>query len=191
MSFIDVHRRFHELTESELEDLEHLVSWSDTEFGPDIGWTELLQNARVVLLAEAGAGKTDEMREQARRLVEDDRFAFFIPLESLDRKPVVDLLSAPEEARFVRWKSDGSEPAWFFLDAVDELKLVEGKLDQALNRLAKDIDGHLDRARVVISCRPSDWRQGSDLDAVQARLPVPEHRAEASTRLPDDVFIEA
>ena len=190
-SFIDVHRRFHELTESELEDFEHLVSWSETEFGPDIGWTELLQHARVVLLAEAGAGKTDEMREQARRLVEDGRFAFFIPLESLDRKPVVDLLSASEEARFGRWKADGREPAWFFLDAVDELKLVEGKLDQALNRLAKDIDGHLDRARVVISCRPSDWRQGSDLDAVQARLPVPDRRGARSFCPPDEVFIEA
>ena len=191
MSFIDVHRRFHELTESELEDFESLVPWSETGFGADIGWTELLQHARVVLLAEAGAGKTDEMREQARRLVEDDRFAFFIPLESLDRKPVVDLLSAQEETRFGRWKADGREPAWFFLDAVDELKLVEGKLDQALNRLAKDIDGHLDRARVVISCRPSDWRQGSDLDSVQARLRVPERRGEASIRLPDEVFIEA
>ena len=105
-----------------------------------------MEHARVVLLAEAGAGKTIEMREQAHRLVEDGRFAFFIPLESLDRKPVVDLLSAPEEARLGRWKADGREPAWFFLDAVDELKLVEGKLDQALNRLAKDINRHLDRA---------------------------------------------
>ena len=190
-NFIDVQRRFLELTESELKDSEQLVSWSETEFGPDVGWTDLLQHARIVLLAEAGAGKTIEMREQASRLAEDGRFAFFIPLEALDRKPVVDLLSPPEEARFGRWKANRREPAWFFLDAVDELKLTEGKLDQALNRLAKDIDGHLARARVVVSCRPSDWRPGSDLDAVQVRLPVPERRGETSSRPPDEVFIEA
>ena len=75
-------------------------------------------------------------------------------------------------------------PAWFFLDAVDELKLTEGKLDRALNRLSRAIDGHLDRARIIISCRPSDWRSGSDLNTVQHRLPVPEVRRESPSGHP-------
>ena len=74
---------------------------------------------------------------------------------------------------------------------VDELKLVEGKLDRALNKLSKAIDGRLDRARIIISCRPSDWRSGSDLNTVRYRLPVPETRRESSVRPPEEVFIDA
>ena len=191
--FIDLQRRFHELTDSELEDIESLLVWSGSEFGPDIGWSEVLQYARVILLAEAGSGKTAEMREQTNRLTGEGRFAFFIPLESLGQVQgqVTDPLSAAEEERFDWWKADSSEPAWFFLDAVDELKLIEGKLDRALNRLSKAIDGHLQRARIIISCRPSDWRSGSDLNTVQHRLPVPEVRRESSIRPPEEVFINA
>ena len=193
MGFVDLQRRFKELTDSELEDTESLLSWSGSEFGPDIGWSEVLQYARVILLAEAGSGKTAEMREQTNRLTGEGRFAFFIPLESLGQVQgqVTDPLSAAEEERFDWWKADGSEPAWFFLDAVDELKLIEGKLDRALNRLSKAIDGHLQRARIIISCRPSDWRSGSDLNTVQHRLPVPEVHRESSIRPPEEVFIDA
>ena len=191
--FIDLQRRFHELTDSDLEDTESLLIWSGSGFGPDIGWSELLQYARVILLAEAGSGKTEEMREQARRLAGEGRFAFFIPLESLGqgRGQVTDPLSPTEEKRFDQWKAEGKEPAWIFLDAVDELKLVEGKLDRALNRLSKAIDGHLGRTRIIISCRPSDWRSGSDPNTVQHRLPVPEVRRESSARPPEEVFIDA
>ena len=189
--FVDLQRRFHELADSELEDIDVLVTWSGSDFGPDIGWSELLEFARVILLAEAGSGKTAEMQEQANRLTGEDRFAFFLPLESLDRGPVVDILSAAKEERLGQWKANGQEPAWFFLDAVDELKLTQGKLDRALNRLAREIDGHLDRARIIISCRPSDWRSGSDLNTVLRWLPVPEVRRDPSVRSSEEVFIDA
>ena len=189
--FVDLQRRFRELSDSELEDIDVLVSWSGSEFGPDIGWSKLLEYTRVILLAEAGAGKTAEMRELANRLIGEDRFAFFLPLESLDRDPVADILSAAEEERLGRWRTNGEETAWFFLDAVDELKLTQGKLHRALNRLARAIDGHLDRARIIISCRPSDWRSGSDLNAVHHWLPVPEVRRDSSARSSEEVFIDA
>ena len=131
------------------------------------------------------------MQEQANRLQEDSRFAFFLPLEWLGRDPVVDILSVAEEKRLGQWRTDGKEPAWFFLDAADELKLTQGKLDRALNRLARAIDGHLDRARIIISCRPSDWRSGSDLNTVLRWLPVPEVRRDSSVRSSDEVFINA
>ena len=189
--FVDLQRRFLELSDSELEDIESLLAWSGSEFGPDIGWSELLEYTRVILLAEAGSGKTEEMREQANRLTGEGRFAFFIPMESLGQGQVTDALSAAEEKRFDQWKADGREPTWFFLDAVDELKLVEGKLDRALNKLSKAIDGRLDRARIIISCRPSDWCSGSDLNTVRHRLPVPEVRRNSPVRPPEAVFIDA
>ena len=194
--FVDLQRRFHELSDSELEDTESLLVWSGSNFGPDIGWSELLQYARVILLAEAGSGKSDEMREQARHLTEEGRFAFFIPLESLGSSSKIDILEVlsveeGQDERFKQWKADGRKPAWFFLDAVDELKLTRGKLDRALSRLRGSIDGRLDRARIIISCRPSDWRSGSDLSTVQRQLPVPGMRRKTVVQPPEEVFMEA
>ena len=191
MEFIDLQRRFHDLTDKELGDAEILVSLSEYEFGPSIGWSELLKYDRVVLLAEAGSGKTVEIREQAKRLAGEGRFAFFVALESLDREAIGGLLSAADEKRFETWKANGQEPAWFFLDAVDELKLTKGKLDRALGRLSKAIDGQLDRARVIISCRPSDWRPEIDLTTVQANLPVPERSSDGLDRASEEAFMEA
>ena len=172
MEFIELQRRFRRVNDAELEDTESFIYWDRQRFGPGMGWSELLEHRRIVLLAEAGAGKTTEMEERVNRLVQEGRFAFFLPLESLDKDPVVDILSSDEEERFEEWKLKDGAPAWFFLDAVDELKLAEGKLDRALRRVSKDIDGHIQRARVIISCRPSDWRPVTDLATVKHRLPV-------------------
>ena len=189
-SFIDVQRRFHDLTEEDLEETESLLAWSEYDFGPAVSWSDLLEDDRVVLLAEAGAGKTMEMTEQAKRLAGEGRFAFFVPLESLDLQPIADLLSVADEERFKAWKADGRETAWFFLDAVDELKLTDGKLDRALLQLSKAIDGHGHRARAIISCRPGDWRSHLDLTTVRDKLPVPARPRTAPSPPPDEVFLE-
>ena len=194
MQYIDLQRRFHTLTEAKLEDAELLADLSEDEFRPSpsiIDWSRLLQYARVILLAAAGAGKTREMEEQANRLVREDQFAFFVPLESLNREESVDLLLADEEERFEAWKADGDAPAWFFLDAVDELKLTEGKLDRALRRLSRALTGHLARARIIISCRPSDWRPSVDLATVRNRLPVPERGGDIPSQPSEEAFLEA
>ena len=146
---------------------------------------------RVILLAEAGAGKTKEMEVQVKRLVEEAQFAFFLPLESLDRTPVIDLFSAADESNFEAWKRDGDAPAWFFLDAVDELKLTKGKLDRSLHFFSKAINGHLGRARVIISCRPSDWRPSLDMTTVRNKLPVPARGDDNVLSDGDEVFIGA
>ena len=187
--FIDLDRRFHPLTDSDLEDAESLAVRSD--YGSGIGWSKLLKYRRLILLAEAGAGKTVEMRQQATRLAEEGRFAFFVDLESLDQESVEDLLPADERERLDEWETDGKAPAWFFLDAVDELKLTRGKLDRALRRLATALHGSLDRARIVISCRPSDWRPHVDAATVNDRLPVPAKGGGVPSEPSEQVFLDA
>ena len=188
--FIDLDRQFNALTDAELEDTESLAAWGD--YGPGMGWPKLLeQHDRVILLAEAGAGKTTEMRRQAGRLAEEGRFAFFAALESLDRDPMEDVLSVDEVERLEEWKADGHAPAWFFLDAVDELKLTQGKLDRALRRLSKVIDGRLDRARIIVSCRPSDWRPHVDAAAVKDILPAPVKSVGVRSEPPEQAFLDA
>lgn len=189
-TYIDVQRRFRDLTKAELEDSDFLASLDDTGLGSSVGWAEILTSSRVILLAEAGSGKTAEMREQARRLVSEGKAAFFVPLEALDAEPLTDLLLSEESRRLLGWKEDGQAPAWFFLDAVDELKLIDGKLDRALRRFAKAIESHTDRARVIISCRPNDWRPELDMATVLANLPLPE-KQETSDLLPDEAFLNA
>ena len=55
--FIDLERRFHALTDAELAEPERLAALSEDEFRPSSSWSELLEYDRVLLLAEAGAGK--------------------------------------------------------------------------------------------------------------------------------------
>jgi hypothetical protein len=143
-----------------------------------------------VLLSEAGSGKTVEMRKEANRLVSEGKFAVFVALESLAREPLTALLSADDEKSFDAWKADGQALGWFFLDAVDELKLTGGKLDRALLRLSKDIDGHFGRAHVIISCRPNDWRPELDMATVESRLPVPKRQPNPPPS-PDETFSRA
>ena len=81
--FIDLNRQFHQITEKEIGDVEHLISLQQYGIGTSVGWPELLEYDRVILLAEAGSGKTREMRAQAKRLAKEGRFAFLIPLELL------------------------------------------------------------------------------------------------------------
>ena len=187
--FVDLDRRFNPLTDSELEDAESLAARSD--YGSGIGWPKLLKYRRIILLAEAGAGKTAEMRQQAKRLAENGRFAFFVELDSLDREPVEDVLSADKKARLEEWNTGGKAPAWFFLDAVDELKLTRGKLNRALRRLATALHGSLDRARIVISCRPSDWRPHVDANTVNDQLPVPAQGVGVPSAPSEQIFLAA
>ena len=194
--FIDLKRRFRDLRDTELaqgefEDPGVLASLDEWGLGPTFGWDELLEHARVVLLAEAGAGKSREMNEQAKRLETEGRYAFAVPMESLDSESLTCLLGPSAGEKFEAWKSDGNEPGWFFLDAVDELKLTNGKLERALRRFSRDITGHLGRARVFVSCRPSDWRPSLDLTMVQSWLPVQDEVGEVVALEPEQVFMAA
>ncbi|HEX4966376.1 MAG TPA: hypothetical protein VF173_36545 [Thermoanaerobaculia bacterium] len=174
MDYIDLSRRFRDLTESELESPELLASLNDARWaaaaGMSVGWAEILQHPRVVVLAEAGSGKTAEMQAQTARLRAEGQPAFFIELERLQR-PLAEILSCEDNRALDAWKAEGQSTAWFFLDAADELKLVQGKLKDALIQFAKGIDGHLHRAYCVISCRPSDFRRSIDLAAIRSQLP--------------------
>ncbi len=191
-NFVDLGRQFREPTDEELEDVGRLGFLNSYDFLPGVfGWPKLLTYSRVILLAEAGSGKTIEMQEQVKKLLEAGKFAFFAELEELDSKPLTDILLPEDERRFGQWKSDGQATAWFFLDAVDELKLTEGKLDRALRQLLKQIDGQLHRVHVIISCRPSDWRPERDLATVWNRLPVSQGHGDIPSRSSEEVFLES
>ncbi|MDR0769824.1 MAG: hypothetical protein LBE75_01295 [Burkholderiales bacterium] len=173
--FIELGRRFRDLTEKEREDPALLIALGDLEPYAGIGWDSILQNWRVIVLAEAGSGKTREMKARAQLLSAVGKPAFFIPLEALQTTPLREYLAREqgEAERFDSWVADGSAEAWFFLDSVDELKLTLGTLDAALGRAAQALGTSRNRAHIIISCRPTDWRPVQDMETFVKQLPPP------------------
>lgn len=171
-SYTPLERKFRSLTSEELAQSDFLASISDSSLLTGTSWEELLEQSRVLLLAEAGSGKTTEMREAAARLNANGKHAFVLPLEDLDKDGIPDILSGDSLRRFQAWRQDGQAIGWFFLDAVDELKLHLGSLERALRRFARDVDGLLARTRVLVSSRPHDWQPSADMVTLKQYLPI-------------------
>ena len=168
----DLERRFAEVGDEEINSgglrLRRLLGQS-----VGLNWDEVLEHPRVVLLAEAGSGKTTEMKTAAGRLRAAGETAVFLPLEVLRDGPLDELVSPQERAAIAAWRASAQEHAWFFLDAVDELKLLGGTLSTALRRVRAALGDALDRACIIVSCRPSDWGTFSNLIDLQDLLPGP------------------
>ena len=129
---------------------------------PGVPWAELLEMPRVVILAEAGAGKTEELRLRAKILQNEGKSAFFCRMESIAE--VCDFRKAllpKEEKRFDKWLKDG-DVGYFFVDSVDEAKLRNFRVDSALRPLSRVLDDAQIRARVYISARVSEWDYDRD-----------------------------
>lgn len=135
-----------------------------------LSWTDLLALPRCVVLAEAGAGKTKELKARRDRLTAEGKFAFFLRIEDLADDAIDSCLSPEELRRLEKWEA-GFEIAHFFLDSVDEARLSGKKLHTALRRFARGLSDRLPRARVLITCRVSDWLWEMDLAEIHKALP--------------------
>ena len=149
-----IQRSFRDLSDAEVADIEITSLLADANWRGSFGWEELLRSQRILIVSEAGVGKTYECRTQQERLWGAGDAAFFLDLATLATSSVRDMLSAEEEQRLDEWLRSQSEVATFFLDSIDELNLTLGKFDQALKRLNKSLEGQLGRVRVVITTRP-------------------------------------
>lgn len=95
------------------------------------GWEELRKSPRVLIIAEAGTGKTHECRTEQQNQWRKGETAFFVELAELARNNPCDLLGPDEQVRFDDWKNSPTDTATFFLDSVDELKLTQGSFEAA------------------------------------------------------------
>lgn len=167
-------RTFRELHKSERVADGFTGAWNQDFRADGISWTELLKFPRILLVSEAGAGKSYECEQQASSLFDQGEAAFFLPLERLAAGGVASVLYGPHLQRFQQWKVSSSQVAYFFLDSIDELQLVHGSFRDALTRLAHDLDGALGRATIVVTSRPV----AIDRRAFKEILPVPEPTSE-------------
>ena len=140
-------------------------------------WLEIDKEYRSIILAEAGAGKTFEMLARANYLAAQGHAAFFIRIEGI----VGEFEQAFEVGcaeTFEQWLGSQSE-AWFYLDSVDEARLVNPRaFEKAIRYFAARIKNAQLRAHICISSRPYAWRPRSDRELIEQHLPFEKPQAE-------------
>jgi hypothetical protein len=159
--FIELDRTFRDLAMSEEEGDDAKMVRLFAREAPT-GWAELLAEPRVIILAEAGSGKTEEIRHICRRQRADGKQAFFLRIEHV----ADDFETCFEEGdydEFTAWLASG-ETGWLFLDSVDEARLRDPKdFERAIRRIGKKIERALPRSHIVITGRTEAWRPATDL----------------------------
>ena len=159
--FIKLDRTFRDLAASDKEgdEAEMVGLWGREA---STRWLDLLVEPRVIILAEAGSGKTAEIRHVCRRQRDERKPAFFLRMEHV----VEDFDTSFEEGsseEFESWLASG-EPGWIFLDSVDEARLRDPKdFERAIRRIGKKIERVLQRTHIVITSRTEAWRPATDL----------------------------
>lgn len=154
--------------------------WLGSSYSENQTWEMLFTEYRVVILAEAGAGKTYELQWAAKLLQNQGKAAFFIRIEDLSDHFETAFEVGTAEA-FSDWLS-GTDEAWFFLDSVDELRLTEARaFEQALRHFADKVGRANQRAHVYVSSRPYAWRPQRDRALVEELLPYAQQTTSLGT----------
>ncbi|WP_371224394.1 hypothetical protein [Roseovarius sp. 2305UL8-3] len=164
VSNVAIARRFARADKQELRDPDYL-SYFGSEPDGVYKWPDLYEQTPLVVLGEGRSGKTYEFERQVDLLRKSGSFAFFIPLELLHDENFEDALTEKDAVAFEAWKGSPTATAYFFLDALDELKLREGSLRTAVRKLHSACEPHFARMNLVLSCRPADWQ--SQIDSQQ------------------------
>ncbi|CAN7686523.1 hypothetical protein [Mesorhizobium sp. LjNodule214] len=170
MSFVELNRWFAPVQKDrEVDpDFDFIRFWGPTTYGW-LDWEKLLTHRRVVVLAEASSGKTEEFRNRTSLLGSDGKAAFYVRVEELVDQGLEGALGFDDAIRFEQWKA-GTDAGWFFLDSVDEARLNRKSFATALKRFAKDCASALDRAHVYVSCRAFIWDDRDDRRAIEEHI---------------------
>ncbi|HEY7550478.1 MAG TPA: hypothetical protein VH913_13315 [Hyphomicrobiaceae bacterium] len=166
--YVPVERRFSEYQPQD----EDTGGWTPV-FGSSLyspyTWKDVLGHRCTVVIAPSGTGKTEEFKQQAERLREQGRATFFCRLEDLASLPVVNSLEIGEKVELEAWLASADD-GWFFLDSVDEAKLVNlHHFRRAIDTFIDAIAPHRTRIHAVISSRPHAWG-AYDAEMLCARL---------------------
>lgn len=144
--------------EEEAEKDESLSFWG---YGKAESWEDIESDFRCVILAEAGAGKTEELRHRANVLSSQGKRSFFIRIEDIEAD-FYNAFEIGDEKQFQAWLHS-TEEAWFFLDSVDEARIEKPRtFEKAMRWFAKGIAEGAHRAHIYLSSRPYAWRPMED-----------------------------
>lgn len=167
MTTIALNRRFYEWRKDGLDHSSYRAAAGLSD--GMLGWTELLARRRIVILAEAGSGKTEEL---TRLQSAAGKFAFYTTVQDVGRDGLAKGLRPADRPRLDAWRTS-NEPGWLFIDSIDEAKLDNIRLKRALRQMAEGIAGGEGRAHIVLSGRHTDWEFARDARRLNEELPLP------------------
>jgi hypothetical protein len=170
MNFVELGRCFVRIGKDQEPNFDIGRLWG-RKMGGWLEWPDLRQYQRVVLLAEASSGKTAEFRNQVDILSAEGQPAFFVRIEELADQGFEAALELGSSNRFEQWR-DGTGEGWFFLDSVDEARLNRKSFESALKRFTRELGKPIERARIFVSCRVSDWKGRDDRALIERLLPA-------------------
>jgi hypothetical protein len=111
--FVDLDRCFYEIAEDDTVDPDIRAVVAKLT-GRYMRWIDVLQHPRVIILGEAGMGKTTEFRLQRQRCRQKGTAAFFCRIEDLATYGLPTALDpASDKTNFDHWK-DNEDPGVFF-----------------------------------------------------------------------------
>lgn len=180
---VDLNRQFQEASTDEDRPFRGL-------FGTDSGrlvWKDLLDKPRVVVLAEAGSGKSSEFGRQREQLVADGKFAFGASVALVARSGLPGALVPSDRKKLDEWKNSPDALCWLFIDSVDEAKDQGQRFEEAARQLADAIAGREERVRLIISSRFTDWDATADRETMAKWLRMPPPPPEPAPALEDEV----
>jgi hypothetical protein len=125
-----------------------------------VSWDVLLKSRWNVVLGEAGTGKSTEFRLRPSILRSRGTPAFFMDITRLAKRGPEFAVEQTALADLETWR-EGEADGVFFLDSVDEAELRHESLGDALRQLDTYMGDARARARIVVSCRVSDWGTAS------------------------------
>ncbi|HUB63196.1 MAG TPA: hypothetical protein VL996_01915 [Methylocella sp.] len=170
MDFVELDRSFVPLSKDQEPSLDVGRLWG-RKIGGWLSWKDLLSHRRVVLLAEASSGKSEEFRHQTDQLNAENRPAFYVRIEELADQGFESALDLDSAKKFEQWRV-ANNSGWFFLDSIDEARLNRKSFETALKHFKRDLGESFAHAHILISCRVTDWKGREDHATISRWLPA-------------------
>lgn len=180
---IDLNRQFHEVADGDDRPYRGLFGG----YSGRLLWKDIHDKPRVVVLAEAGSGKSWEFERQKEILRSEDKFAFYSSVHAVAQSGFNGALLPADRQKFEEWKASAERQCWLFVDSVDEAKEQNDLFEDAARHLADAIAGREERANIIISSRFTDWDATADREAMEQWLSLPEPPPEPAPAFEDEV----
>jgi hypothetical protein len=166
--YIELERRFARYPAD--VDLDNLGLYAGSDLYAPYTWKDLLRHRCTVVLGASGTGKSRELLQRAISLRKEGKGAFFCRLEDLADLPLASTLEEGGREDLAAWL-DSADEGWFFLDAIDEAKLVSPRhFERAIRNFLEVVAPHLSRVHITISTRPHAWEAYGDLAMLCEKL---------------------
>lgn len=172
-NYINLNRNFYSISKNDSFSDDFHERTLHKDISKPLHWDDIENEHRVVILAEAGAGKTVEIQQSVKRIRQSKRQAFFLRLEYL-KDNIENSFDSDETGTFEEFEAwlETEQEAWFFLDSVDEARLSNPRnFESALRQLARSLKNSMHRSHIFITSRISEWRPVSDLNLFVKLLP--------------------